>query len=177
MDGEESSNAKPSHRIRAVCPADRRPGRGEWLAAIAGYPVLGDPGRRAGHLASLGIARVHIGNSFGARVAALLGPKAAPELIADVQRVLRATRPRGFMHGIKLGLASGYSPAKVGLKLTMPVLLIQGSADRVNPAEENTHLLIKVLQHGRLETLEEIGDLPEVEAPLTVSRLLRAFFE
>ena len=51
---------------------------------------------------------------FGARVDALLGPNASPELKAEVQRVLRATMPRGFMHGVKLGMVNGYSAAEVG---------------------------------------------------------------
>lgn len=113
---------------------------------------------------------------FGARVAALLGPNATPELTAEVQRVLRATQPRGFIHGVKLGLANGYSPEEVAPRLTMPVLLIQGAVDRVNPAEKNADILIKVLKNGRMEKLDAIGHLPEVEAPDTVNRMLRDFF-
>lgn len=113
---------------------------------------------------------------FGARVDALLGPNASPELKAEVQRVLRATMPRGFMHGVKLGMVNGYSPEEAGPKLTMPVLLIQGRTDKVNPGERNADLLIKVLKNGRLEYLEAIGHLPEVEAPDTVNRMLRDFF-
>ena len=45
---------------------------------------------------------------FRARVAALLDPKAPPETAAIVQHTLRATNPRGFMHGVKLGLADFY---------------------------------------------------------------------
>lgn len=105
------------------------------------------------------------GYGFGARVDALLGPNATPALKAEVQTVLRATQPRGFIHGVKLGLVNGYSPAEVGPKLTMPVLMIQGSADRVNPAESNADLLIGHLRQGRLERLPGIGHLPEVEAP------------
>lgn len=114
--------------------------------------------------------------SFGARVAALLGPNASPELTAEVQRVLRATQPRGFMHGVKLGLANGYGPEEVAPKLTMPVLLIQGTMDKVNPADKNADILIKVLKNGRLEKLDNIGHLPEVEAPDTVNKMLRDFF-
>jgi pimeloyl-ACP methyl ester carboxylesterase len=112
---------------------------------------------------------------FGARVDALLGPNASPDLKAEVQRVLRATMPRGFMHGVKLGLVNGYSPDEAGPKLTMPVLLIQGRADKVNPGERNADLLIKQLKNGRLEYLNDIGHLPEVEAPETVNKLTRDF--
>ena len=40
------------------------------------------------------------------------------------QNVLRATNPRGFMHGVGLGLADGYSPDEVAPRLDFPVLLI-----------------------------------------------------
>lgn len=113
---------------------------------------------------------------FGARVAALLGPNASPELTVEVQRVLRATQPRGFMHGVKLGMANGYSPEEVAPKLTMPVLLVQGTVDKVNPADKNADILIKVLKNGKLEKLDNIGHLPEVEAPDTVNKMLRDFF-
>jgi pimeloyl-ACP methyl ester carboxylesterase len=116
------------------------------------------------------------GYAFGARVGALLGPKASPETVALVQEVLRATNPRGFMHGVMLGLADGYSPEEVADKLTFPVLMISGRDDRVNPIDKNAALLLKVLRQGRLEVLEGIGHLPEVEAPDAVNRLLRNFF-
>ena len=113
---------------------------------------------------------------FGARVAALLGPNPSPELVTEVQRVLRATQPRGFMHGVKLGMVNGYSPEEVGAAVTMPVLLIQGRHDKVNPGDKNAAVLIKFLKNGKLEWLEEYGHLPEVEAPETVNKMLRDFF-
>jgi pimeloyl-ACP methyl ester carboxylesterase len=117
------------------------------------------------------------GYGFGARVNALVGPGASPETIAIVQDVVRATNPRGFMHGVKLGLADGYSPEEVAPSLTFPVLLISGSADKVNPIDKNAALLIKVLKQGRLEVLDGYGHLPEVETPETVNKMLRTFFE
>ena len=93
-----------------------------------------------------------------------------------VQRVLRATMPRGFMHGVKLGMVNGYSAPEAGAKLTMPVLLIQGRTDKVNPGDRNAEVLIKVLKNGKLEWMEAIGHLPEVEAPHAVNKMLRDFF-
>lgn len=116
------------------------------------------------------------GYGFGTRVSALVGPHASPELIAEVQRVVRATRPPGFMHGAKLSLANGYSPREVAAKAQMPVLLIQGTEDQVNPGKDNADILIKLLKNGRMEKLEGIGHLPEVEVPDTVNKLLRDFF-
>jgi len=115
------------------------------------------------------------GYAFGARVAALLGSKAPPETAALVQSTLRATNPRGFMHGVKLALSDFYAP-DVAEKFTFPVLMIQGNEDKVNPLDQNAALLIKALPQGRLEVLEGVGHLPEVEAPEAVNRLLRAFF-
>jgi pimeloyl-ACP methyl ester carboxylesterase len=116
------------------------------------------------------------GYGFGARVNALLGPNASPETIRLVSDVVRATSPRGFMHGVKLGLADGYSPAEVAPALTMPVLMISGREDRVNPIDKNAAVLAKAVPAARLEILDGIGHLPEVEAPETVNRLLRRFF-
>ena len=115
------------------------------------------------------------GFAFGARVAALLGPKAPPETAAIVAHTLRATNPRGFMQAVKLSLSDFYAP-DVADKFTFPVLLLQGSEDRVNPLEKNAAILAKVLPQGRLEVLEGYGHLPEVEAPDVVNRMLRQFY-
>jgi pimeloyl-ACP methyl ester carboxylesterase len=116
------------------------------------------------------------GYSFGARVSVLVGSKASQETIDEVSHVVRATNPRGFMHGVKLGLADGYSPEEVAPKLAMPVLMIQGSEDRVNPTDKNAAVLVKVLPQARLEIVDGAGHLPEVEAPDAVNRMLREFF-
>jgi pimeloyl-ACP methyl ester carboxylesterase len=115
------------------------------------------------------------GFAFGARAAALLGSKASPETAAIVQHTLRGTSARGFMHGVKLGLADFYSPDVAGT-FTFPVLLIQGSEDKVNPLDKNAAILIKALPQGRLEVLDGYGHLPEVEAPDIVNRMLKQFF-
>ena len=113
---------------------------------------------------------------YSSRVNVLLGSKAPPETAPLVQEVLRATNPRGYMHGVKLGLVDGYSPDEVAGKLTMPVLLISGREDRVNPIDKNALILVKVLKQGKLEILEGFGHLPEVETPDTVNTMLRDFF-
>src|SRR5262249_60404937 len=67
------------------------------------------------------------GYAFGARAAALLGSKAAPETAAIVQATLRATNPRGFMQAVKLGLSAFYGPDVPG-KFTFPRCLFHGGA-------------------------------------------------
>jgi pimeloyl-ACP methyl ester carboxylesterase len=116
------------------------------------------------------------GYGFGARVGALLAKNASGETIGLVREVLRATNPRGFMHGVKLGLADGYDPETVAAKVTAPVLMISGAEDRVNPIDKNAALLAKAMPAARLEILAGVGHLPEVEAADRVNALLRAFF-
>lgn len=113
---------------------------------------------------------------YGARVGALLGHKASLQTAEIVRQTLLATNTRGYMHGVELGLADGYAPDEVGPKLTFPVLMIQGSEDKVNPTDKNAAILVKALPQGRLEVLEGYGHLPEVETPATVNKMLKAFF-
>jgi pimeloyl-ACP methyl ester carboxylesterase len=116
------------------------------------------------------------GYGFGARVNALLGKGASEQTIGLVRDVVRATSPRGFMHGVKLGMADGYDPETVAGKITAPVLMISGSEDRVNPIDKNAAVLAKAMPKARLEIIEGLGHLPEVEAPEKVNAMLRAFF-
>jgi pimeloyl-ACP methyl ester carboxylesterase len=46
----------------------------------------------------------------------------------------------------------------------------------VNPIETNAAVLAKAMPKARLEIIEGIGHMPEVEAPDTVNALLRGFF-
>ena len=116
------------------------------------------------------------GYGFGARVNALLGKNASEQTINLVRDVVRATSPRGFMHGVKLGMVDGYDPETVAAKVTAPVLMISGSEDRVNPIEKNAAILAKAMPKAKLEIIEGIGHLPEVEAPDRINAMLRAFF-
>jgi pimeloyl-ACP methyl ester carboxylesterase len=85
------------------------------------------------------------GYGFGARVDALLGSSASPELVELVRNAARAANPRGFMQGVKLSLADGHSPAEVAAKVAVPVLMISGSEDRVTPIDTNAAVLQKAL--------------------------------
>jgi pimeloyl-ACP methyl ester carboxylesterase len=116
------------------------------------------------------------GYGFGARVDALLAKNASAQTKALVADVLRATNPRGFMHGVKLGMADGYDPETVAAEITAPVLMISGNEDRVNPIDRNAAVLAKAMPKAKHEILEGVGHLPEVEAPEKVNALLRAFF-
>jgi pimeloyl-ACP methyl ester carboxylesterase len=116
------------------------------------------------------------GYGFGARVNALVGKNASEQTISLVRDVVRATSPRGFMHGVKLGMVDGYDPETVAAKVTAPVLMISGSEDRVNPIDKNAAVLAKAMPKARLEIIDGLGHLPEVEAPDKINGMLRAFF-
>jgi pimeloyl-ACP methyl ester carboxylesterase len=114
------------------------------------------------------------GYGFGARVAALLSKQATPETAALVREVLRATNPKGFMQAVRFGLGPYYTP-DFAEQLGMPILLIQGAEDQVNPTETNAGVLEKALPNAHLVVLEGAGHLPEVEAPGRVNDLVREF--
>ena len=116
------------------------------------------------------------GYSFGTRVDALTGPKTSPETIERERNAARATNPRGFLQGVNLLLAEGYSPEEFAVAAKFPVLLIAGSADRVSPIETNAALIKKAIPDARLEIFPEIGHLPHIETPERVNALLREFF-
>lgn len=114
------------------------------------------------------------GYGFGDRVAALLGPDASDATIAMVRETLRATNPRGFLQAARFGMLP-VSTLDVADCIAMPVLLIQGDQDRVNPLADNALPLSAVLPQARLDVLEGIGHLPEVEAWERVNGLVRDF--
>ena len=113
---------------------------------------------------------------YAARVPALLAKDASEQTKSLVRETLRATNPRGYMHGVKLGLVDGYDPETVAAKISAPVLMISGIEDRVNPIDRNAAILAKAMPQAKHEILEGVGHLPEVEVPGKVNAMLRAFF-
>jgi 2-hydroxymuconate-semialdehyde hydrolase len=57
----------------------------------------------------------------------------------------------------------------------MPLLMIQGSDDRVTPPEANAMRLASAVPQARLVLLEGCGHLPEIEMPERVNALVRVF--
>jgi pimeloyl-ACP methyl ester carboxylesterase len=113
------------------------------------------------------------GYGFGERAAALVGSRASAELLAIVRHNARSTNPQGFLQAARF-VASGDMPP-LGAGLALPVLLIQGAEDRVNPLATNAALLVEALPNARLVVLEGCGHLPEVEEPERVNDLVRRF--
>jgi pimeloyl-ACP methyl ester carboxylesterase len=116
------------------------------------------------------------GYGFGARVDALVGPRASPELMAIVRNAARAVNPAAFRQAVRFTLTDGYSPEEVAAKVRVPVLMIAGSEDHVSPISTNAALLKKAIPAARLEILDGIGHIPHLEAPGRVNALLLEFF-
>lgn len=104
----------------------------------------------------------------------LVGSQASPALRAMLVEVARGTQAEGLLRAVSFRLSSFYTP-DLASALTMPVLLVQGSEDQVNPRQENADLLLPELPNGRLVELPGIGHLPEAEAPNAFNQLLRDF--
>ena len=120
--------------------------------------------------------RIRLGSyQYGdAGVDNLVGSQASTELRAMLVEVTRGTQTAGLLRAVSFRLSGFYTP-DVASALTMPVLLVQGSEDQVNPRQENADLLLPQLPKGRLVELPGIGHLPEVEAPSAFNQLLEDF--
>jgi pimeloyl-ACP methyl ester carboxylesterase len=92
------------------------------------------------------------GYAFGMRVNALLAAGASPQTIDLVSNVVRATNARGFMHGVKLGLADGYAPEEVAPKLDFPVLLISGDTSALTKKAEISLTCLRLSRRSNLRT-------------------------
>jgi pimeloyl-ACP methyl ester carboxylesterase len=115
------------------------------------------------------------GYSFGSgRVAALVGKNTTEEKISLVRGVLRATSPRGFMQAFYFAINTDSRP--IAPKLTMPILMIQGTEDQAAPAGNHAYRLKPLLANARLQELPGVGHLPEFEAPEVVNRAVLDFF-
>jgi len=120
--------------------------------------------------------RIRLGSyQYGdAGVDNLVGPQASPALRAMLVEVTRGTQAAGLLRAVSFRLSDFYTP-DLASALTMPVLMVQGSEDQVNPRHENADLLLPQLPNGRLVELPGIGHLPEVEDPSTFNTLLQDF--
>lgn len=120
--------------------------------------------------------RIRLGSfQYGdAGVDNLVGSQASPELRAMLVEVMRGTQAAGLLRAVSFRLSHFYTP-DLASALTMPVLMVQGSEDQVNPRQENADLLLPHLRNGRLVEMPGIGHLPEVEAPSAFNQMLLDF--
>jgi pimeloyl-ACP methyl ester carboxylesterase len=158
----------------AQCFAYHHPGRiGRAVFTGAGVAAGSSAGERARALDGRIQMIARGGPALAERVPVLVGSRASAELLAVVRHTARATNPQGFLQAARF-IASGDMPP-LGAELALPVLLIQGAEDRVNPLATNAALLVEALPNARLVVLDGCGHLPEVEEPERVNDLVRRF--
>ncbi len=116
------------------------------------------------------------GYSFGSgRVAALVGKNTPEEKLTMMRGVLRATNPRGFIQACYF-LYTIMDSRQLGSKLTMPVLMVQGTEDQVTPPAKNAYVLKPLLANAKLVEVQGAGHLPEFEMPDIVNKAVLDFF-
>jgi pimeloyl-ACP methyl ester carboxylesterase len=92
-----------------------------------------------------------------------LGPDATDEQRERIHDLIAAADPRAIA-ALVLGLARRPDPTPVLAALTVPVLVIAGSADPFVPLAESQRLA-EVIPDGRLVTLDGVGHIAPLEAP------------
>lgn len=93
----------------------------------------------------------------------LVGATASQQVRRLATELARALRPEGVERAAAFRVSAFFSPDQAQ-QLDMPVLLVQGDADRINPRETNADLLLPQLPHGKMMLWAGIGHLPELEA-------------
>jgi len=104
----------------------------------------------------------------------LVGAGCPAQVRTTVAEVARGLRAEGLEQAAAFRLSSFFSPDEAH-RITCPVLLVQGSEDRINPREENADLLLPRLANGDLQVWPGIGHLAEVEAPQRFNAAVLAF--
>lgn len=104
----------------------------------------------------------------------LVGEGASPALRAWLTRISRSLRAEGVERAAAFRTSDFFSPDHAD-RLRLPVLMVQGDRDRVNPREQNADLLREALPHARLEAWPGIGHLPDVEDPARFNQALSDF--
>ncbi len=104
----------------------------------------------------------------------LVGPGVPRDVRALVAEVARGLRAEGLERAAAFRLSTFFSPDEAH-RIACPVLLIQGSEDRINPREQNADLLLPRLPRGEMQVWPGIGHLAEVEAPDRFNATLLAF--
>jgi pimeloyl-ACP methyl ester carboxylesterase len=115
------------------------------------------------------------GYTYGSgRVSAIVGKNTSEEKLTLMRSVLRATNPRAFMQVIYFALNTDSRP--LAPKLTMPILMIQGTEDQAAPAKEHSYVLKPLLPNAKLQEVPGVGHLPEFEVPDVFNKSALDFF-
>ncbi|MBL8665148.1 MAG: alpha/beta hydrolase [Candidatus Odyssella sp.] len=103
----------------------------------------------------------------------LTGPATPARAKPEIMEVLSATSGRGY-------LQASFVPYELDVlafagKIAVPVLIYQGTEDKIAPIARNAEPLAKALPNVKLVRLENFGHLPDVEDPDRANALLREF--
>jgi pimeloyl-ACP methyl ester carboxylesterase len=104
----------------------------------------------------------------------LVGPQASQALRNWLTELSRGLHIRGLENAAAFRL-SAFCSLDHAQALTLPVLMVQGSEDRVNPRQDNADRLLQALPQARMQLWQGIGHLPEVEAPGLFNQTLSSF--
>ena len=111
-----------------------------------------------------------------AGVDALVGPHTSQGLKDMLIELSRANQPAGLLRAVSFRLSSFFTPDHAHL-MRMPVWMVQGELDQINPRSENVDLLLPKLPHAKLFEWPGIGHLPEVEDHQAFNRLVSEFMK
>ena len=103
----------------------------------------------------------------------LTGSRTPPAAREEIMEVLRGTNGRGYVQASFV--AYEMDSLSFAAKLTLPILLYQGTEDKISPIERTAVALEKALPNAKLVRFEGHGHLLEVETPERVNALLREF--
>lgn len=104
----------------------------------------------------------------------LVGETASAAVRELATELARGLRPEGVERAAAFRLSSFYSP-DLADRLDIPVLLVQGEQDQINPRAQNADLLLPKLQRGEMLVWPGIGHLPELEAAERFNATLLGF--
>lgn len=103
----------------------------------------------------------------------VLAPDAAPQVVAAATDIIRAGTPVGAAAMLR-GAALRASSEDLLDELTVPVLLVCGSADTISPPALN-ELLAARLADADVQIVERSAHLPMLESPQRLSAVLEGF--
>ena len=104
----------------------------------------------------------------------MVGAATPQEVRAMLVEMSRGIQAEGLARAVAFRLSKFFSPDHAH-HMSMPVLMLQGSEDRINPREENADLLLPQLSQGRLDVLAGVGHLPEAEVPSLYAQKVAEF--
>jgi pimeloyl-ACP methyl ester carboxylesterase len=106
----------------------------------------------------------------------LLGPYATGAIRAWATDLSRRLQAGGLEQAAAFRLSS-FCSLDQARALTMPLLMVQGSEDAINPRQDNADRLLAAVPQAQLQVWQGIGHLPEIEAPDLFNQTLSSFVQ